>query len=127
MQYAATLSPARTLSRRGNASRQPAARQLSRTVERFALSALLAAALLVSLAALAHEPAAPMPATWSAVAVGESATLWGIAEAHPVNGRSTLETLELIRAENGLDDYTIHAGQVLRVPGSEPALAVAQR
>ena len=56
-----------------------------------------------------------------------NSTLWDIAEAHPIDGRSTAETVDLIAAENGLVGATIHAGQVLRVPGSQPAIALAQR
>jgi LysM repeat protein len=88
---------------------------------------LLAAALLVTLASLAHDPEAPLPASWGTVSVSQNATLWSIAEAHPVEGRSTVDTVELIAAENNLADCTIHAGQVLRVPASQPSLVLVQR
>jgi hypothetical protein len=61
------------------------------------------------------------------VSVSPNGTLWSIAEAHPVVGRSTADTVELICAEHNLPDGTIHAGQVLRVTGPQPAVALAQR
>lgn len=123
MQHAATLSPVRHRARRRLPAQEPRARGAARLVS----GALVMAALVVSLVSLSIQPEAPVPAAWATVSVGQSATLWTIAEAHPVEGRSTVDTVELICVENALVGGTIHAGQVLRVPAQGSAVALAQR
>jgi len=127
MQYVATLSPVRTAAHRPVTSPASRVHDRPRVIAHLVLGVLVASALLVSVASIAHDPEAPIPASWGTVSVSQNATLWSIAEAHPVVGRSTADTVELICAENGLPDGTIHAGQVLRVPGPAPTVALAQR
>lgn len=127
MQYAATLTPHRSPTHRAPAVRRASVKHPAGIAARVAIGVLLVATLVVSTVSLTHAPEAATPASWATVSVSENGTLWGIAEAHPVEGRSTAETVELICAENGLPDGTIHAGQVLRVPGSGPAVALALR
>ncbi len=127
MQYAATYTTVRATARRGCAARERRTLDRSRITAHVIVGVLLASALLVTLASLAHDPEAPLPASWGTVSVSQNATLWSIAEAHPVEGRSTVDTVELIAAENNLADCTIHAGQVLRVPASQPSLVLVQR
>ncbi len=65
-------------------------------------------------------PAWPSAVT---VKVGSSQTLWGIAQAHPIQGLTTAQTVAAIRSENGLTDSTLSEGQLLRVPGEPDASA----
>lgn len=104
-------------------SRHEAAR-LGRTI----FIALLVCAALVVMVSRTVRPAPPAPDAWASVTVTESATLWALAESHPVPGLSTAETVTLIRESNALPSATIHEGQVLRVPAQlDVALAVASR
>lgn len=127
MQYAATLTPRSSATRRTPAARQAYVQAHAGIAARAAIGVLLVATLIVSIISITRAPVAAAPESWATVSVSENGTLWGIAEAHPVEGHSTVETVELICAENGLPDGTIHPGQVLRVPGSGPAVALALR
>ncbi len=100
-------------------------------VERFGrlvfVMLLVCAALVVSASRIA-QPAPPMPQSWASVTVPEAATLWALAQDHPVPGLSTAETVALIRESNALQSATIHEGQVLRVPARlDATVAVASR
>lgn len=127
MQYAATCTTVRAAGQRRYAAHGPRTTDCARLTAHAVLGVLFASALLVTIVSIAHDTEAPLPAAWGTVSVSQNATLWSIAEAHPVEGRSTVDTIELITAENGLTDSTIHAGQVLRVPVSEPPLVLVQR
>lgn len=90
--------------------------------------ALVGTAMAVLVAGIALNPAPPAPAAWASVSVGDSGTLWQLAQQHSVPGLSTAETVELIRLENGLASSIVYAGQTLRVPATSNAAAVvAQR
>lgn len=127
MQHSATLTSLSMTARRTPAPRRSRAGARATLAARTAIGVLLTATLVVSIISFTRAPDAAAPSSWGTVSVHENGTLWGIAETHPVEGRSTAETVELICAENGLQDGTIHPGQVLRVPGSEPAVALALR
>lgn len=62
------------------------------------------------------------------VKVDSSQTLWGIAQAHPIEGLSTAQTVAAIRTANHLSDSALREGQLLRVP-AEPdgSAAMASR
>ena len=61
------------------------------------------------------------------VVVGPADSLWSIAEAHPLPGASTNETVEAIMRVNGLDGALLPAGMKLRVPAdSDRAPAYAE-
>ncbi|MBP3885598.1 MAG: LysM peptidoglycan-binding domain-containing protein [Olsenella sp.] len=50
------------------------------------------------------------------ITVGAGETLWGIAEAHSVDGASTNDVVTWIRDQNHLSSSSIQAGQSLIVP-----------
>ena len=52
------------------------------------------------------------------VMVREGDSLWQIAEAHPVEGRSVTDVVQWIQHTNGLNNATLFVGQVLIVPMS---------
>ena len=61
------------------------------------------------------------------ISVAPSDTLWEIAEAHPMEGLTTAETVDAIVAINEMDTSSLVAGQALLVPApnsSEAAVAV---
>lgn len=60
-------------------------------------------------AALANTPQ-------QTVTVSAGASLWSLAEAHQVDGLSTQQTTELIRAWNDLDSSMLQPGDTLVVP-----------
>jgi len=84
---------------------------------------VVCAAVAIALSAAARIDR-PTPDAWSAITVGESGTLWAIAQAHPVPGLSTADTVALIKESNLLDSAVIMPGQTLRVP-AQPSSAVA--
>lgn len=89
---------------------------------------LAAVCLLVLTAALAPNLRASQgPSGTTTVLVRPHESLWTIAASHPCPGRTTAETVDVIRSLNGLSDATLHAGTVLRVPAGETVAAVAQR
>ena len=92
-------------------------------------SALLALALALMLAMLAAGNTADtsVSAGTQTIRVQASQTLWGIAQAHPVPGNSTAQTVDMIRALNNMNASTLHAEQLLEVPVSEDSLAMAAR
>lgn len=76
------------------------------------LSSLTAGAL--GLAATAGQAAAPTGDAPVAV-VRDGDTLWRIAT-REFPEREPYEVIDAIRRLNGIDDYTVHAGQHLRLP-----------
>jgi LysM repeat protein len=75
---------------------------------------LLLAAGAVTLAATASRAADPAgPAATTVVQQGD--TLWSIADRHDLKG-DRLAVIEEIRRLNSLDDYTVYAGQELKLP-----------
>ncbi len=86
----------------------------------------------LSLVALVIVATALLPAlrhtepTWDStvtVKVGETETLWGLAQAHPLRGFTTAQTVAAIKEENGLDRSDLQAGQLLKVPSDSGAMA----
>lgn len=75
---------------------------------------LLLAATVVTLAATASRAADP-PTTPPTAVVQKGDTLWSIVDRHDLRGDRTA-AIEEIRRLNALDDYTIYAGQELRLP-----------
>jgi hypothetical protein len=78
------------------------------------------AALLMFGAAMMARPAprggaAPPAGTCSVVTVQRNDTLWSVAQ-RVAPGADPVATVEQIRRLNGLEDYTIYAGQELTVP-----------
>lgn len=51
-----------------------------------------------------------------AVQVEQGDTLWEIARAYPVQGETVRETVDTIRALNGVDSSNLQPGAVLTVP-----------
>ena len=75
---------------------------------------LLLAAAAVTLAATASRAADPSgPGSTTVVQRGD--TLWSIADRHHLKG-DRLAVIEEIRRLNALDDYTVYAGQELKLP-----------
>ena len=74
------------------------------------------------------DPQPPAPTGWTSVSVEPNASLWTLASAHPVEGLSTPETVQLIAQENGLATGMLQVGDTLLVPAtSSCATALAQR
>jgi LysM repeat protein len=93
--------------------------------------AILAVSVLV-LVAVALLPGLRASApTWPGavtVKVDSSQTLWGIAQAHPIEGLTTAQTVAAIRSANQLSDSALREGQLLRVPGAaDSSAAMASR
>jgi LysM repeat protein len=100
---------------RGRAAAKPRLRLTRRgRVVVFAFFLLLAAAA-VTLAATASRAADP-PAPASTMVVKRGDTLWSIADRHDLKG-DRRAVIEEIRRLNALDDYTVYAGQQLKLPG----------
>jgi Tfp pilus assembly protein FimV len=78
-----------------------------------AFSLLLAAAVAVVLAPASRADAPPATAPTAVVQPGD--TLWSVAERH-LPSRDPFAMIEEIRRLNGLDGYTVHAGQRLTLP-----------
>lgn len=92
------------------------------------LALLLAATLAVTVASAVVPAEHPGVSQWATVAVDPRGTLWDLAVLHPVDGLSTSETVDLIRAENSLASSSLRVGQTLRVPASaSTCTSVAQR
>jgi len=95
---------------------------------RIAFFVLLACTAVVIALSRAVQPAPPRPDAWTPVIVSEAATLWTLAQSHPVAGLSTAETVALIKESNALRSATIHEGQILQVPAQfDVSVAVASR
>ncbi|MHB8049927.1 MAG: LysM peptidoglycan-binding domain-containing protein [Coriobacteriia bacterium] len=95
---------------------------------RFAYALLLTCVVLAIVVALVVGVERPQPSAWTAVTVEQSGTLWALAQAHPVTGLTTAETVELIKRSNHLESALITPGQALRVPAQDSvALAVVSR
>ncbi|GAA4164214.1 hypothetical protein GCM10022251_48320 [Phytohabitans flavus] len=80
----------------------------------FAFFLLLAAAAVTVAASASRAADRSGPATTTVVERGD--TLWSIADRHHLSG-DRLAVIEEIRRLNSLDDYTVYAGQELRLPG----------
>ena len=52
-------------------------------------------------------------------------SLWAIARDHPIEGLSTLQTVDVIARTNGLDSANVSTGRTLSVPTSAMHTAVA--
>ncbi len=93
-----------------------------------AVIALVIASVSVAALAMLADPQPPAPTGWTSVSVEPNASLWTLASAHPVEGLSTPETVQLIAQENGLATGMLQVGDTLLVPAtSSCATALAQR
>jgi hypothetical protein len=75
---------------------------------------LMLASGVVTLAATASRAADP-PGVTPTVVVRQGDTLWSVAERHRPRA-NRVAVIEEIRRLNGLDDYTVYAGQELALP-----------
>lgn len=83
---------------------------------------LLAFALLLS-----RSPLPPVGTTIS-LTVRPGQSLWAIADAHPVPGLDTAQTVELIASLNALQDAAISPGDTLHIPVSvDDSTGIAMR
>lgn len=88
----------------------------------------LMALMLVLAAYRAVQPRVGVIGATSTVRVQARQTLWDLASQNPVPGASTSETVELIKAANGMTNSVLLAGQTLRVPcGQDDVTAMASR
>ncbi len=135
MQYAARLTPATPTVHASRDTRTRAVRARTtdsaaamHTVGAAAVGLLIVATVVVAILTLTVHPAAPEPEAWTSISVGPNDSVWAVAAAHPVQGRSTHDTVELICSRNNLASATVHPGQTLLVPGvSASQTALAQR
>lgn len=67
------------------------------------------------------------PTRTQTVAVRTSQSLWEIARAYPQQGKSTAQTVEVIRRLNNLEQSALTPGQLLQVPAHAPAFAADAR
>ncbi len=84
---------------------------------------LVAASLVVN--AIPEVNAADMQSR--SIRVERSDTLWTLAQAHPMEGRSTLQTVEMIRELNKMESSELRAGELILVPDVSSEMALAQR
>lgn len=112
---AAHIAPARSLRTR---SRRERLSGLEIALLAVGAALLVAAALAPS---LADEQSFVTPTR--TVLVAPEDTLWRLAQANPLPGLSTAETVRVIREINGLEDSTLAVGQVLSVPDEGPLAA----
>jgi LysM repeat protein len=77
---------------------------------------VLVAGLAVALAPSSRAADPPGPAPTAEVLPGD--TLWSVAQRHRP-ARQPFRVIDEIRRLNGMDDYTIHAGQRLILPREE--------
>lgn len=52
-------------------------------------------------------------------------SLWAIARAHPIEGLTTLQTVDVIARTNGLDSTNVSTGRTLSVPKAAMDMAIA--
>jgi hypothetical protein len=100
---------------RRSTSKTGRTRRLDRT-EYAILSVTAAVLLITAMAPLAGGPRADL--TTETVRISSGDTLWSIASAHPVPGLDTAATVDLIAELNGLDGFTLVAGDTVLVPAN---------
>lgn len=100
----------------------------ARRLARILYVTLVACAAVAMTLSRAVPPERPAPAAWSAITVGDSSSLWTLAETHAVQGLSTAETVDIIIEANGLTSTVVTSGMTLLVPdASTEQIAVASR
>ena len=87
-----------------------------------ALVALIAASVLPS-----FRNHAETPARTQTVSVRTSQSLWDLARTYPQEGKSTAQTVELIRRINRLEQSALTPGQLLQVPAQAHVFAADAR
>jgi hypothetical protein len=87
-----------------------------------ALVVLLAAAVLPSI-----RGAVETPTQTQTVAVRTSQSLWDLARTYPQEGKSTAQTVEVIRQLNNLEQSALMPGQLLQVPAQTHVFAADAR
>lgn len=118
------LTPRRTTARAG-----ARAAQVESGVTPIEIAILLSLVVLLFLAAArATTPPVPDALHTMSVRVAPSETLWELASTYRLEGRSTAQTVETIRALNELEDAVLVPGTVLEVPApADHAAALASR
>lgn len=93
------------------------------------LLVLVFAAAIVFAGARYLRPAQVGVESTTTIRVGPEATLWQIAQEHPVDDLSTAETVDILVDLNGMEDASLAVGQalVVPVPGDFSDTAVASR
>ncbi|MDA3936774.1 MAG: LysM peptidoglycan-binding domain-containing protein [Actinomycetota bacterium] len=94
-------------------------------LEVFLIMAAVAVAFALMASSVESQPACAT-ATRS-IRVQASQTLWDLAQANPIEGHSTVETVEYIRALNQMETSAIQVGQMIDVPDSGVATAMVAR
>jgi hypothetical protein len=87
-----------------------------------ALVALFVAALLPSI-----NTGIDTPEHTQTVAVRTSQSLWDLARSYPQEGKSTAQTVAVIRRLNNLEHSALTPGQLLQVPAQAPVFAADAR
>jgi len=67
------------------------------------------------------------PTRTQTVAVRASQSLWQIARSYPQEGKSTAQTVEIIRRLNALEQSALTPGQLLQVPAQTQVLSADSR
>ena len=89
------------------------------TVIVVAMVVMLAASCFVDSMAASQRAGLFEAADTAVIRVAEGQSLWGIAEAHPVEGCSVQDVISYIKEVNDLSTSTIFAGQQLIVPATQ--------
>lgn len=99
-------------------------RALGRDVRRAETVMCLFAVLLVVASVVFSASHTPSHVATRTVRIDAGDTLWSIAQAHPVKGLSTAETVELITRINGLPSAKLRTGGEVMVPVNESGSAL---
>lgn len=96
-----------------------------------AIEVIVIALVILAIAWAAYRAVTPVqPATegTTTVKVRQAQTLWEIASEHRIADATTAETVELIKAMNGMEDSSLLVGQNVQVPvTSDQSASVASR
>ena len=110
----------------GSRSDRSPRRQLT-LVEWGVLVAIVAALAVATLAVSGNTEVEASELGTVVVRVRATQTLWEIASANPIPGRSTAQTVEVIKAINELESSQLRADQLLEVPHASLEVALASR
>ncbi len=94
------------------------------------LEVLLLAAIVTLLIVGAVSTARPRltsPHTTSVLKVRQGDTLWQVAEAHPIDGLTTSQMVDVLVAANQLGAHSLTPGQMIRIPTYDSRTQVASR
>ena len=94
------------------------------TVTEILLLAIAAAILIAAIIYVSRPGTTVSSSSLTPVRVAPSQTLWAIAEAYPIEGLSTADTVAFIRDANDLRTSSLSPGQTLFVHETPPEEAV---